>query len=305
MRSAQRVEIERALRHRLSCVCSVGCARMSFSARPNSGVGWNGCSPNVSISTRRLSRSPCRLANRAAIAPPSNWPDEHRRCGAGLVDQLAEPSEYALDVESVRLRSPRRRGPGGRERSRDAWPRAPGSRASSGQHKLPARGAGRVGGPLPPSSTAVEMPASSRRRSVTGIVASSARRAPRSAGARVGSRLVPVGCLQLRLGHGSSLRMCVWSGIERYALGAKRARRRKYPNCADRIVGGFTQPTCQTSTSASPPWPRGARPGHHRLIFRSVRCLARSAVLIRIRTHCITAEWRVEETLKSRRRRRG
>ena len=115
---------------------------------------------------------------------------------------------------------PRRRGPAGRGRSRD------GSSTRSGITRIqlaaysPGPCSRTTGGPSPPSSTAVEMPASCSRRSVTGIPASSRSRASSPAGGRLRClRCVLVVCAGSRPWPASSLRLRCRSAIDATTAG--------------------------------------------------------------------------------------
>ena len=135
--------------------------------------------PAAAAPARTCPPGPAAAAGRCADGvpgrdgPAQRVPDQDRPARAGVLDQRVEPAEHPIAGRAGRRRFPRPRAPAGRGRSPGisatrsgstsvqwvAFPHGPCSRTS--------------GGPEPPSSTAVGMPASSTVRSVTGSPASS------------------------------------------------------------------------------------------------------------------------------------
>ena len=138
------------------------------------GGGRNRASPCVSTSTSRSIRSLCSIANRAARAPPGPFPTS-----TGGIAQVCPMSSSS----HVRTAS----ASGGPSDTSDA-PR-PGRSGAMTRWVVTSSGITRIhtaanspcrktiGGPSPPSSTAVDTPASCTRRSVTGRPARSRSRA--------------------------------------------------------------------------------------------------------------------------------
>jgi hypothetical protein len=167
------------------------------------GAGWNRSSPSASTSTSRSTRSAWSIANRAARAPPTPLPTSTG--GTAQVCSISWSSHITTALAS-----------GGPSNSSEA-PR-PGRSGPMTRWVVTRSGITRIhtaanspcsktiGGPSPPSSTAVETPTSCSRRSVTGSPDSSRSRAcapllslipPPFAGWRVAGRRVvryePVG----------------------------------------------------------------------------------------------------------------
>ena len=157
VRSASRSNEQRS--QSLSCVSSSGAATNAPSAWPNSGAGEKATSPSVSTSTRLRILSPWRAAKRAAIAPPWMWPTN---AGAvGQVRSISASSQASTPSMSSGGSTPSEAPWPGRSGATTRWVATrSGSTRSHFAACSPGPWSSSSGGPAPPSSTAVPMPAS-------------------------------------------------------------------------------------------------------------------------------------------------
>jgi hypothetical protein len=170
-------------------------------ASPKVGAGSNRSRPNASTSTSRDSRSGWAIAKRAAIAPPSPCPTSAG--DDGQVRSSSAPSHPTMWSASS----------GPSAGCEAPWPGRSGATTRwvvtrSGMTRIqraansPELCSSTTGGPSPPSSTAVDWPASCSRRSVTGIAASNRWRASSPAARRPRScrlrGLLVVACWSVR-----------------------------------------------------------------------------------------------------------
>lgn len=161
-------------RKKRSRLASVGRARKPIRVSANMGLGRRRHRPNVSTSaSRRADRGGCRRSGPGsrlrADAPPA-------RAGMHTCARRARRATRACARRRACPRPARPRGRAGQGQARDGSRRARGSRTHDSANS-PGPCSSPTGGPSPLSSTAVEMPASSSRRSVTGIPASNRARA--------------------------------------------------------------------------------------------------------------------------------
>ena len=201
---------------------------MKDSAIP--GGGRNRSSPYVSTSTSRSTRSLWSIANRAARAPPAPLPTSTG--GIAHVWSMSSPSHARAASAS--------RGPSG---TSDA-PR-PGRSGAMTRWVVTRSGITRIhtaanspasktiGGPSPPSSTAVDTPASCSRRSVTGSPDNSRARASSPAERWVGAWV-----------------LCGVAMHARYEPPRRPRIERTTQTSPHRGVGGFTQQSSRRSQTS-------------------------------------------------------